>query len=482
MTTPQASQLHPVRRAIRAAIDEGLLPNGACVVVACSGGPDSLALLHGLRSFEGELRLHVAHLDHGVRGPDDTADAEFVRDLARSWGLPVTIGTAQVAAQLRPGDSSVELVGRRERYRFLGGVARATGAEHIAVAHTADDQLETMVMRFIRGTGPGGLAGIAPSQRLDSLTGGPFQIVRPLLGIGRPAILEYLRHHDLAYRIDATNAEPAVLRNRVRNSIVPLLRAENPEVAAAAARLATTLRELSGYLAVEARRVWDSVALPSNGVAMDRRALTGLPPALRAEVLRLAGERLFGHPNPLEWRHIDALNSLAEKGKPRRMPVIAGLMAEIHGGTLVLDFPRQRTAAPAATLRPNGAIGFDEWTIQARRLVPRDIKETTSPFGVWIADCEELGVRPWRSGDRYAPVGLGGTRKLSDLFTEAKIPRGDRKRLPVIEADGKIVWPVGFRIAEWAKVPPDAASALWLSAVRTDGGATVENSHADCIP
>lgn len=281
--------LHRFVVATRAAIRRAdLLPETGTVVVACSGGADSLALLAALRDLCGgpgtsfpAVRLHVAHLDHGLRGERGAADAEFVRGVAAAWGLPATIGGVG-PAERAAWRGSVEAAARQARYRFLRGVARDSGAAAIALGHTADDQAETVLLHLVRGSGLDGLAGMRPRAG---------DLVRPLLDLWRRDTEAFCRARGLDYREDETNRDPRFLRNRVRHELLPLLATYQPRIRETLARNAPILARDAAYLDAAAADALLRTQVPAVGdeaAALDRQALRDLPSALRARVLRRA--------------------------------------------------------------------------------------------------------------------------------------------------------------------------------------------------
>ncbi len=275
--------------AVRAAIEhDRLLPDAGAVVVACSGGADSLALLRALAALCGDgprgyypaVRLHVAHLDHGLRGAAGEADAEFARRTAAAWGLPCVIG--RVSDDERAAwRGSVEAAARTARLRFLRAVAADTGASAIALGHTLDDQAETVLMHILRGSGLAGLAGMRPRSG---------DLIRPLLGLRRADTVGYCAALGLEPRHDATNDDPRYFRNRVRREIVPLLEASQPRVLPALARNAALIAHDVDFIESAVDAAWGAVALADDEstVALDRRLLRDLAPALRLRVLRRA--------------------------------------------------------------------------------------------------------------------------------------------------------------------------------------------------
>lgn len=321
-------RLHRFVMAVRAAIQrDTLLPEQSVVVVACSGGADSLALLHALRTLCAATKisfpavtLHVAHLDHGLRGAAGAADAAFVREVASAWGLPYTIGV--VAAATRNGwRGSVEAAAREARYHFLRGVATAIGAERIALGHTADDQAETVLMHFLRGSGLDGLAGMRPR------AGG---LVRPLLSLRRADTVAYCAALGLTPREDATNNDPRYTRNRIRHELLPQLETYQPQIRATLARNAPLIAHDLDYITAGVDEAWSQVVMEASAqsVTLDRAGLRCLHAALRSRVLRRA-ILAVGSAKPDAHLNADSIQRLDRvimdhSGEVRRVEVSTG--------------------------------------------------------------------------------------------------------------------------------------------------------------
>jgi tRNA(Ile)-lysidine synthetase-like protein len=302
-----------------------LLPPNASVVVAVSGGPDSLCLLHLLHRIAPQrgLQLHVAHLDHRLR-PDSHTDAQFVAETAAAWGVPCTLGTVDVASLAQQTHTGLEAAGRAARYAFLIDTARKIGAQAIALGHTADDQAETVLLRLLRGAGIGGLAAMRPKR--PALADLPtdmllLDIVRPLLNTTRSEVEAYCATHQLHPRIDPTNSTGPFLRNRMRDHILPLLKAYNPSIVATLGRVARVCAEDNDLLETLANSAWQSLAQVEQGsVSFDRQQFGELHHALQRRLLRRGVQVLV--PNvELEARHVDlALDAITAQRRRLQLP------------------------------------------------------------------------------------------------------------------------------------------------------------------
>jgi tRNA(Ile)-lysidine synthase len=437
-----------------------MLKGGETVVVAVSGGPDSLALLHVLARLAPELklRLHVAHFDHRLReGSAD--DATFVsRDAAR-LGLPVTVRAAD--ATHVPRGMSPEQVARERRYAFLEEVADIVGATRIATGHTLDDQAETVLMRAIAGTGVGGLGGIRPVRG---------RIVRPLIDARRLQTEAFCRVLRLKPRRDPTNADPAFYRNAVRNELLPILVERfNVRSIEALARLADLARDDDALLDEIAS---DALApeISEGRVRFDVAALLALHPALQRRAIRAVA--------PLDADHTERVLALARSGNSGdSIDLPSPLNARLEYGSLLLGSAPSKPAAVApVALAVPGVTDLSPWSMRMRTWV-----EEGAP-SVWpdgrrscVLDAKRakasLAVRRPRRGDRFRPLGMRESKKLGDFFTDAKVPRPDRDRAALVTNGDEIVWVVGHRPDDRYKVTARTTRYLWIEALEIEGGA-----------
>jgi tRNA(Ile)-lysidine synthase len=439
---------------------ERLLAGGETVLVGVSGGADSTALLHVLAALAPELglALHVLHVDHGLRR-DSARDAEVVRRLAARYGLPVDVATVTVE---RTG--SLEEAARRARHAALEAGADRVGASRIALGHTADDQAETVLMRLLEGTGLRGLAGIRPRRG---------RVIRPLLEVRRQAIADLLAAAGLSWIEDPTNRDCRFLRNRVRHQVLPALarQADRGDLVRPLTRVARQARAAVETVEALGRRELDRLGDRQPGaLVLSRSALAALPPPVAAEVLRQGAQDLGGRASWRAWEHRGLARALALP-PPRRGFRLGGMLAEVSGDRLRLAREprsplRARALGAVESLLAGGAgggavVALDEigLRLEARVLPARGYAVPRGAARVAF-DADGLGppllVRPRRGGDRMIPFGAVGPRRLKTLLIDARIPRWDRACVPLVEAQGQIVWVGGLR--RGAAAPVTAAT------------------------
>jgi tRNA(Ile)-lysidine synthase len=439
------------------------------VVAAVSGGSDSVALLFLLRELaaRGELILAgLAHLNHHIRGAAADADAEFCRALAARLEIPAFLGDADVPLLAAHESASLEVAGRDARQHFFNEVLTSGKAQRIAIAHTRDDQAETVLLRLTRGAGAAGLAGMAPRRG---------QLVRPVLELTRLELQEYLCHLGETWREDATNLDRSVPRNLIRHEVLPILRTMNVQADAALARAADALRvdaELLETLANAAYLQVVKTGSDDNTVSVSPGELTKLPVALATRVARYALETANpdGSYGLMEAR---ALCAFAAGGAESQL---SGLRMERFGSSAVLlirqvphvhqvpavDFPELRLAIPGMVEAPHGA-----WAVTADGPLPRPAS-VDHGAGTAIVDARDLGdhliVRPRRPGDRLQPLGAPGRRKVQDVLVDRKVPKDDRDRVPIVTTErGDIVWVAGQVLADPFRVTSLTSSVVILT-------------------
>lgn len=323
-----------LERALALTREYGMLPPGAAVLCAVSGGADSMALLHWLRGQEG-ITLHAAHFDHQLRGEDSAADAAFVRDWCHRWGIPFHLGEGDVRSFARSEGLTLEEGARKLRYAFLEETARSLGDKtRIATAHTADDNAETLVLNLVRGTGLRGLCGIPPVRAAGPSGPDGIQLVRPLLTTTRTQILAYLEENKIDHREDATNFDEIYARNRVRRRVMPLLRELNPRAAERMGETARQLRELDQALDGQAEDALSHLRVEGNRATLSRQVLEGVPEPARARFLQGLLDRLGAGRKDFGAVHLKAVLELKPGG---HLDLPAGVGVDLRRGTFTFE-------------------------------------------------------------------------------------------------------------------------------------------------
>jgi len=448
------------------------------VLVAVSGGPDSTALLSVLHRLAPEMKLdlHVAHLDHGWRGRASARDAEFVRRMATRMRLPVTVGHLGPRVwQTREGrQSSREARARELRQSFLLETAREIGAQKVALGHTRDDQAESLLLRLLRGSGPRGLAGTYPV--VDGV------IIRPLIDVRRREIMAYLRERRLSYRMDATNRDLSLTRNRARRRLIPLLEREfNPNVVEALAHAADLLRDEDGFLGELAANKYREIATRrGESVVLEGRALQELPVPIKRRILRLALAEARGDLRRIALQHVErSLSLLDERRRRGHVSLPGGTAVDMQGDQLrIARRPAEEGAAPAGEgASPREALcpvpgevvlpGFGlrlKASVVPREQVDLDFRTAGRARAYLDADLMPgpLLIRPRRPGDRFVPLGSPGTRKVKAFLIDRKVPVDERGRIPLVLSGDRIAWVMDHEIDDRFKITETTRRVLVL--------------------
>ncbi len=457
----------PLTDAVRTALAEFGVRDET-VVVAVSGGPDSVALLHTLFRLQDELalRLHVAHLNHMLRGETSDKDAEFVGALAETLGIPFTCESRDTRAHQRERkNSSLEDAARDVRHAFLSDVADEVGASRIALGHTVDDQAETVLLQLVRGTGLSGLRGMLPVRG---------RIIRPLLGVRRDDILEYLKAEGIDYRIDETNLSDDFARNRMRTDILPMLQREfNPRAAENIARTAELVRRAEEWADSELDRSFDSLVTSRDktGIHLSVSALLGLPVLLRQLATRRAIRALDADTPELSLAHIQSVDNLiASPLTEGQVSLPGGTCAKRSGNDLTIGRTggKEQDSAwelpvevPGTVQIPASHISFFcEIVPRTPEFSPPPSTESHEAFMDWERVRGDLVIRNRRPGDRFHPLGAPGSKKLKDFFIDAKLPQTERDRIPLLVDDEGIICVLGHVISDRVRVKPETRSFL----------------------
>ena len=440
------------------------------VVVAVSGGSDSMALAHLMRDLAGTRELQVAgvaHFNHQLRATAD-ADERFVGAWAASLEWPFVSGRDDVAARARRERRSIEDAAHAARHAFFARARVHFDADVIALGHTRDDQAETVLLRLLRGAGPRGLAAMRPRRGI---------VVRPLLSCRRAELREYLTARNAAFIEDASNADTAIPRNRVRAELLPFLETRfNPNIINVLADQAEIAREMSDWLEASASALLRSAAVPEpveGRSVLDVDVLLAAPaPVRRFAVCRAMGAA--GADRPIAFRHVEAVLQLLQE--PAGGLDAPGHRVDRAGSRVVLTSrPPGTTGRWSGPAKPfayplsiPGEVALREagCVVSAERVGPQARAIVSNgPTALVRGDLlpDRLTVRNRRPGDRFSPIGLGGRKKLQDFFVDRRVARPDRDRVPlVVDETDRIVWVAGYGIDEAFRVTDPAQAVLIL--------------------
>lgn len=430
-------------------LEHGLIAPGRCLLLACSGGPDSMALvsifLHLRQAYR--LTLHIAHAEHGIRGSASLGDAAYVRDFCRQHGLPFHPEHLAVPAFAAENKLSEETAARLLRYRFLRRTAKEIGADRIVTAHHLNDQAETVLQHLLRGAGPQGLCGMSPDSR---------GIIRPLLCLYRAEIEDYCCRHQIAARQDETNFSPDYERNRIRLDLMPRLEEYNVKAAAAICRSARLIAREHSFIAQCAAQKMSELA-DEDGSSLCLRAagLKDCHAAVRSEIYRLALASISAALENITFEHIDKIDHLLYNGR-------IGAVLQLPGGIRVSRGYEslQICLAAAKEASPPKAYSLPAKINGAARLpggLVLSLEPAESIFPIrgrnsCFIDADkvegDLFIRSRKNGDRMIPKGMSGSKKIKDILIDSKIPAEQRDSVPLL-CDGRgIIWLAGIRQAQ----------------------------------
>ena len=417
------------------------------------------------------LSLQVAHFNHGLRAEASDADADFVASQAETLGLPFSTAKEFIKSRPKGHSRSLEEQARDARYDFLARVAREHNASGVAVAHTADDQVETILMHLIRGTGLRGLRGMAPIVTMQSTTGPDLTIYRPLLAATRQQTESYCQALDLAPRIDHSNLLPETLRNRIRLELLPALRAYNPRVSDSLLRLADSASLDLSFIESHLTETWTEVVDENDGgLSISRARLSEIHPALRRRVLSRALESVSGSPVDIEGIHVTSLESILTGDTGSGLDLPKGIRAYLDYNHLIFS----NIPTPPPTPLPEeeqpitipGETLLSGWKITASIEDAASSEQEIDPYSA-LFDMDRLAepitLRRRKDGDRFTPLGISGSKKLQDFFTDAKVLRGQRDSIPIVLSGEEIIWVVGHRLADSVRLGPTTDRILRLT-------------------
>jgi tRNA(Ile)-lysidine synthase len=455
------------------------------IIAGVSGGPDSLCLLGILRT-EG-YRIIVAHFNHKLR-PDSDADANVVEQTAARLNLASVVENGDVREYADAGKLSIEEAARIMRYRFLMEQAHRFKAQAVAVGHTADDQVETVLMHFIRGAGLDGLKGMG-YRTVIKMFDPDIPVVRPLLDAWREETVVYCAANGFRPRHDPSNASLDFLRNRLRHLLIPALETYNPRFREAVWRTSASLAGDHEILSEALDEVWKACVAQetSDFIAFDSPSLTGRPIGLQRNLIRRAIERIHPENTDISFTTLERASNFINTSTHRaRLDITGGLhllregeLVYVIAGNITLPierWPQMPDESRTIPLKIPGSVSLSGgWKLNCERwdrasLAMEQAMSNNDPFQVWldangISDALELRVR--QDGDRFEPLGMDGHAiKISDFFINAKLPQRARDRWPLLCIGEKVVWVPGYRPAHPFRITDSTRQALYFSLTR----------------
>ena len=436
-----------------------LFGRGKKVLAAVSGGIDSVVLLDLISRLSSEwgFELGVLHVNHRLRGRESDADERFVRSLAERYGLSFFVTRVETKKEAAKKKLSIQEAARNLRYSFFLTKKSELRADAVATAHNANDNAETMMLNFFRGTGIDGLAGIPVSRQKGS-------IVRPLLFASRSEIASYVKERKLRFREDSSNRKEAYTRNFLRQNIIPALEKRiNASVVQTLSQTSAVLKQCAEYLAVQVHDVFPAVVSEKDGeMLLQKDSLKKQHPYMQQMIVHQAFISKGIEPS---FERISAVLTLLNSEKGSRVDCGSGWKAENDSAVILLT--RRRTGDPFSyLLEEEGNISGGSFTISVKKCagLPNKLGGHTS---IEYVDARKvhfpLRVRSWSKGDSFVPLGMKHRKKVSDLLVDLKISRSQKERIPIVESDGKIIWVAGLRLDDRFKITATTTTAYKLS-------------------
>lgn len=461
----------------RAAAERKLWNEGDRIIAAVSGGPDSMALLHMLSSLmnAGKISVSVAHVNHGFRVEESKRELAVVRDYAAQLGIPFEAITLDMPAYIEETRMNGQAASRERRYAFLYEAAERFGASRIALAHHADDQAETVLMRLLRGTGPTGLAGMVSKRREKNV-----ELIRPMLRMNKSDIVRYCDEHDIPYCIDSSNDKRTYFRNQIRLDILPYLTQFNPQLPQSLQRLADVAGAEDEWMEQQTASLFSQIVTVSEGeYAVSCADLRGFHVALQRRLIKLILRYLSTDTENISFEQVETMRLAAAEHAPStwRMDAGAGVRCVREYDSLRFVQASQQSHGRAAdeySFEVNEtALDFDSipgWSFQFDRIRGIDSRKPSSRYEACFDLAQvayPLTLRNRRPGDRIQVLGLNGSKKVQDMFVDEKLAPSERQLYPLLfDAAGRLLWIPGIRRSAHALTVRETQDVLFIRATR----------------
>lgn len=465
-----------LKKVIRFINENQMIEDGKKVLVALSGGPDSICLLHMLWSLKDKLNieLYAAHLNHCLRGSEADKDEDYAKKFCEMLDIPFYSKKVDINSYSKNLGLSSEMGGRKARYDFFNELKDKYCIDKIAVAHNANDQAETILMRLMRGTGIEGLIGIKPVR--DSI------YIRPILSLTRQEIENYCEENKLNPRIDKTNLETIYSRNKVRLELIPYIKENfNEDIVSTLNRFSKTMNIDNDYLEEVCKKKYEKFCCKHNNKIEISKDLFNEHESILSRVLRKAISNLNGSLYNIEKVHIHDIICLSNQGTGKKINLPNNLIAEnvydnivIKFKTLVKNFDTIEFKIDEEKLKDGIVLenSFKGYTIALRITNNSEVLDFKNNNFIKYFDLKDsnsvVTIRGRMNGDKFTPYGMNGNKKLKDLFIDLKIPKDDRDDIPLVTINNEIAWIVGYRVSDKFKISRKSKKILQVKFYRKE--------------
>lgn len=441
-----------------------MLSKGDKVIIGLSGGPDSTALIHILSTLRDlyNIDLFAVHINHMIRGKEAVRDEEYAKSLAESFSIPFYLKRVDVLKVAKEMKMSTEEAGRIIRYNFFDEIAKKVNANKVALAHNMNDQAETMIMRFIRGSGISGLSGINPIR--------DEKYIRPLIECTRDEIEEYCSNKGLNPMIDSTNMESIYVRNRIRLEVIPYIKKYfNPNIIESLHRASEVIRDEDDYLKEEALKYIKDITF-KDGYKIEK--FNKLHIALKRRIIRLLINKVKGNLNGIEGVHIEECIKLIENKETGKYICLPDDIECVLEYELFKIRKKIKLNRYEFNLKVPGTIFLEEGIKICTQVMDKSVRTYKDTMFIKYFDYDKikggLVVRTRSEGDFMYPKGMNGRKKIKDIFIDKKVPRDMRDKIPVIALGSEILWIIGIRDTKNYKVDENTSRVLEIKVIRSE--------------